>query len=212
MNMTLMLWTIGIFIMWIRSHKILRERGRKEVAGEHKAIFELAEAMRTQLISLGKDNVEDVPALGELDLRCRITKDLHGGSISYDYPQPPIRSIKDNISAGWRTKLKAKKEKWWTWTRKEKWWLTTFFISYVLCSTVGWYSFYPLWLFIISLPLAFVFALCYGSTKKSRGVLFLWSFLLLSLIFIPFWLAFTGYFWLPKYIAGDRFIHSFLQS
>ncbi|PSN68740.1 hypothetical protein BS50DRAFT_453521, partial [Corynespora cassiicola Philippines] len=75
----LLIWAIGIYSMWITSHFTMRRRGRTEVAGEQKAIFELANAMHEQL----SRHMKDIPNQPEASISKCITQDLHGGEISY---------------------------------------------------------------------------------------------------------------------------------
>lgn len=86
MIILLAIWTIGIGVMWIRTHIIMQRRGREYLAGEHKAILELANAMQDQLTDINAEGIKGVRTLNETKLRCRITKDLCGGSIAYTTP------------------------------------------------------------------------------------------------------------------------------
>ncbi|CAN9197812.1 unnamed protein product [Alternaria alternata] len=81
-------WTLGLYIMWLRASMMTKQRGRKkeDVAGEQKAVLELAAAMREQVKGPTNEEGDDVSTLMEAKLHRLITKDLRGGSISYKTP------------------------------------------------------------------------------------------------------------------------------
>ncbi|KAL1794359.1 hypothetical protein ACET3X_007780 [Alternaria dauci] len=165
-----MVWTLGLFTMWIRAQMVMKKRGRgkEEVAGEHKAVFELAAVMREQINELTKEEGEDVSALTEANLRRRITKDLRGGSISYTTPILP------NGESGEKWNAKA-------WIKSHK--LTI--IAMVLCvvaMTIDAAINIPRGAVIpVPLPLELVAALYLGSTRASRIVLFVWIVIVVTL-------------------------------
>ena len=55
-------WTLGLLTMWIRACMVMKKRGRgrEDVAGENKAVFELAAAMREQMNEPTKEEGDDV--------------------------------------------------------------------------------------------------------------------------------------------------------
>ncbi|KAI0582429.1 hypothetical protein Ptr902_00693 [Pyrenophora tritici-repentis] len=89
MVIILIIWTIGILVMWRRSQSTVKRRARKEVAGENKAILELSYTMRRQLSEHTREEGEDDSTITESVLSDRIKKDLQGGSISYLTPLLP---------------------------------------------------------------------------------------------------------------------------
>jgi hypothetical protein len=67
----------------------MKRRSRTEVAGEYKAVFELADTLRTQIQAYEKEHGDDVPAVTEANLRRRVMTDLRGGSMFYSTPLLP---------------------------------------------------------------------------------------------------------------------------
>ncbi|KAI4667136.1 uncharacterized protein J4E79_001820 [Alternaria viburni] len=74
--------------MWLRAYMVMQKRGREKenVAGEYKAVLELASTMREQTTGLVSEEGDEVLTVTEAKLRRRIEKDLRGGSISYAAP------------------------------------------------------------------------------------------------------------------------------
>ena len=146
----------------------MKRRGRKDVAGENKAILELSNAMKKQLSEYIKEEGEDNSSITESVLSDRIKKDLRGGSISYSVPLLPN---------GEST------EKWsfFNWLKTHKWsismmcgFVSTTAVCAVLVTFVGFY--------IVTLPLDFFIALYMGSTRRSRGVFFFWASVIFGLV------------------------------
>ncbi|CAI6336751.1 unnamed protein product [Periconia digitata] len=148
----LLLWTIGMFAMWLRAHLTMKIRDRQTsgVAGKNRAVLELAESMQKEL---GLYDIEP-HTLRESELEERIKKEARGGAIAYAYPdeQPP----KYNLMKG----LKG-------WYRREKWWIGAVFVVVVLLSTM-WMVNGPLWYWCLGEFLALIFGMCIGSTTSSR--------------------------------------------
>ncbi|RYO70404.1 hypothetical protein AA0113_g3252 [Alternaria arborescens] len=162
-------WTLGLFTMWIRACMVMKKRGRgrEDVAGENKAVFELAAAMREQMNEPTKEEGDDVSALTEAKLRRRIKNDLRGGSISYNTPILP------NGEGG---------EKWnaIAWTKSHK----LSIIAMIVCLVAMMINLF-VWVpddtgtvALLPLPTVLIAALYIGSTKGSRIVLFIWIFIL----------------------------------
>lgn len=104
MNLTLLLWTVGILSMWYDAQSTMRKRGREIVAGSRKAALELALAMMKEL----DVDYDDLKFLTEQDIKNRIAA-VRGGSISYATSQlNEIRTPKTNIKE---------------WFIREKWWI-----------------------------------------------------------------------------------------
>ncbi|KAJ4375005.1 hypothetical protein N0V83_002084 [Neocucurbitaria cava] len=166
----LFIWSIGIYTLWLRSHIIMKKRDRQDVAGETKAVFELADAMRLQLEEHGVEEGFKISTLPESRLRRRIAKDLRGGTISYKTSL--LQSGKDGEGdSGWGFKA---------WVKREKYWLAAFFVAIavmlggVLSSTVYTAT------VTYGLPLEIIFTMYLGKMDNSRVVIFLWSFIILS--------------------------------
>jgi hypothetical protein len=172
MAIILLLWTIGIWIMWLRSHSVMKRRGRTELAGEYKAVFELADTMRAQVQAYEKEHVDDVPAVTEANLRRRVMTDLRGGSMSYLTPLLP--NGKDGQGdPGWS---------FMAWMKKNK-------ISiFALTVCFGLALFGPslmvrfFTMLLAPLPLECFICLYIGTSRRSRTVLFLWLYVVVSVV------------------------------
>tara|TARA_R110002003_G_scaffold138_8_gene12708 strand:- start:11748 stop:12281 length:534 start_codon:yes stop_codon:yes gene_type:complete len=90
--------------MWLWAHITMQRRGRDQVAGEHKAVLELANAMQTQT----KGDEGNAAELTESELQHRIAED-RGGAISYE---ASLLSAGDG-DRGWVVAQYLKREKWW---------------------------------------------------------------------------------------------------
>jgi hypothetical protein len=151
----------------------MRRRGRKDQAGEYRAILELADAMHERLKEYGKEE-NDVPAFTEAGLRRRITNELRGGSISYATPLLPHRE--SYFGRDWRP-----------WLERHRWSITTFVLCMILMagaftlSMVDWVVLNQ-GLFLIPLPLEWFIAFYLGASRRSCIVLFFWSFVVLSVV------------------------------
>lgn len=100
-----LVWTLGIYMMWLQAHLTMRKRGRQDVAGEQKAILELAESMRHNLMKHG----HDPSTMTEAEIDKAMAEDLKGGSITYQLPiMPEGFSLRKGLK-GWLVR-----EKWWT--------------------------------------------------------------------------------------------------
>lgn len=167
------LWTVGILTIWIQSHFTMENRGRTDVAGEYKAVLELAVALTTQLLQAREINTMGILTLSESNLRYRITKDLHGGLMIYGTPLLTSGNTGEcNARNGFRNLLK-----------KEVWWIILILMSLGPGFFVFILNHYmKSWIFF-GFSATLVLTVCIGSSGKSRGVLFLWLFALLC--FIP---------------------------
>jgi hypothetical protein len=168
-----MLWTIGTFTMWLQSRLTMKNRGRTGVAGEYKAVLELADALNTQLLQARDIDTMDIFTLPESNLRHRITKDLRGGLMIYEMPRFTIGNMGEcDARNGFRSLLK-----------KEACWIILILMSLVPGFLVFILNHYmQSWVFF-AFSATLVLTVCIGSSGKSRAVLFLWLFILLC--FIP---------------------------
>jgi hypothetical protein len=167
----LLLWTIGIYTLWLRSRTIMKRRGRSAVAGEQKAIIELAAAMHDQLAQHEQEHGFDKSSLSEARLRRRINKDLRGGSISYESSLLSVEEDEKNDPS----------RSFWNWTKREKWWLTALFATLGITATSS--IFVPIHgLGIHTFPLEIGLTMYIGTTGKSRAIVLFWLFIALSVV------------------------------
>lgn len=153
--------------MWLRSHSTMKRRGRTEVAGENKAVFELADAMRHQMSEHTGEEGDGASPITEETLHRRITKDLRGGSIAYT----TVLLANADAVEKWTLKACIKSNK-----------ATTFVIFFfALYEALVFFLFiYNFFVFIhvmfcSALPVTYWVALYIGSTRRSRTVIFFWS-------------------------------------
>jgi hypothetical protein len=159
--------------MWLHAHftMTLRDRHPDDISGEHRAVIELAVAMRCEL-----DNHDVDPSkLREKQLEERVNKDLKGGTISYAYPNVKLQtySIKKGALA---------------WLKREKWWFSVTFITSLLCLTL-WMTWNMrvrlFWFWICGLWLGEVLAFCVGTTNGSRVLITLFWCIITLIAIIP---------------------------
>lgn len=167
MVILLWIWTLGTIILYTTSKFTRLQRGRLELAGEYKAVFELSEAMQDQLVSLEKEEADGVRKISESSLRQRIKKDLRGGAIAYETSLLPKAEEGQN---DWTFKA---------WARREIWWLLALVLALtidgiVIDRMVGTGVKSNLW-FFLALPLAITFAMYVGLTHSSRMMVLLWA-------------------------------------
>ncbi|XPS95522.1 hypothetical protein M3J09_004810 [Ascochyta lentis] len=169
MMLLLWFWTLGTTILWTSSKLSMKQRGRDSVAGEYKAIFELADAMHAQLADMETEEGEENNArsLTESKLRQRIKKNLNGGAIAYDTTLLPEHDANDPWT------LRA-------WAAREAWWLAALVASLIItafsirASTMDLRG--DLFVFF-ALPLALGFAMYVGTTHSSRAMVLGWAVL-----------------------------------
>jgi hypothetical protein len=171
----LFLWTVGIYVLWLRAHFTLKLRNHdsRQTSGPHKAILELSAAMEKQL------DLEDTDAaiLIEEQLDERINNELKGGAIFYAsaYPLPAGYSFR-----------KGTKE----WIKREKWWLVVLFVATTFVSTtwmLAWWLGSWSWGIWGSVILAKMF----GTTAGSRWLIGLFGGIISAIIICA--LAIAGY-------------------
>jgi len=145
----------------------MKRRGRTEVAGENKAVFELADAMRHQMSEHTGEEGDGASPITEETLHRRITKDLRGGSIAYT----TVLLANADAVEKWTLKACIKSNK-----------ATTFVIFFfALYEALVFFLFiYNFFVFIhvmfcSALPVTYWVALYIGSTRRSRTVIFFWS-------------------------------------
>jgi hypothetical protein len=72
-----LIWTVGTYAIWLQAQLTLNHLGQDQVAGEYKAILEMAGAMQDQLI----ERTSDPTQLSEKEIRHHIHVERKGGSI-----------------------------------------------------------------------------------------------------------------------------------
>lgn len=88
----LLIWSIGTYILWFKARLSTHYVKGPEIAGEYKAVIELAYVMNKQLSKQG----DDPNVLREMVSRNKIRQDLDGGIMKYRvFPQ-------DYEHEGWR--------------------------------------------------------------------------------------------------------------
>jgi hypothetical protein len=169
----LTIWTTGIYIMWLSAHSTMKRQGGKQVAGEFKAILELANAMQSQLISHRGNSEDDIITLSESELRRRVVQDLRGGAISYKTPQSS--QVEHNCGdAGWEAVA--------AFLDRDVGWLTALVVSACASIVVGVCDLLPMLIVFVGITVSFIVAVCIGSTHESKGIIWWWSFWTLAVL------------------------------
>lgn len=210
MLMLLLLWTTGILTMYTTSKLTRLRRGnRTKIAGEYRAVFELADAMHSQLLSLENDNSicsggDAWRDLSEGELRKRIETQLRGGEISYGEGDAGLPrkgkagAVVDGLLSSGNAGMEKDGEKdegggedEWTlraWARREIWWLLALALALVVEGVVvaklvelGGSTSAGVWMFP-ALPLAILFAMYVGLTHASRGMVLFWAVLVVCVM------------------------------
>jgi hypothetical protein len=150
-------------------------RGRNDVAGEYKAVLELANAVTTQLLEASKLSSTEILSLSESALRRRFKEDLNGGAIAYEAP------LLEDKEPGLRF-----------WMLQEKWW-----IAAIVASLAGFFSMFllmpgrPSWILSwipAGIAAALVLTMRIGTTGKSRAVLLMSGILLFCAVPMAIWI------------------------
>lgn len=147
----LTLWNAIVYLIWIRGHLKLAQRGRPEIPNRYKAAVQLSRAIDRDFAG------QDLGRLRNSDLEHRLHKTLGGGRV--EIPSLPSRyGLRDRATR---------------WAAREKAWLVTV-CMYTVWAVGSWF-FYPytrtawvtLW-FQVWVWLSLVFAVAVGSTVGSR--------------------------------------------
>jgi hypothetical protein len=147
----------------------MRHHKDTEIAGEYKAVIELASAMNNEF---GKHG-ENPGVLRERQIRTKIKQELLGGTMMY---HSPLRENKFRFREGIGR-----------WLTRDKWWILTFVISLVcvlgpmLSSLGGRMGAFLFGIFSNFVAAGILVARLVGRSKRSR-VLILSTFLLLGLL------------------------------
>ncbi|KAF4837632.1 hypothetical protein CGCSCA4_v011753 [Colletotrichum siamense] len=163
MLLLLILWTLGMSAMWIKSHMTMRMRGRFDKPKGFKGVLELAAAIRKELQESNPDD------LTHDQLSDEIRKRLRGGTIELEKAGSPAMYSVWGGAWGW-----IKKWRWWTMT----WCLLTAIGSFLSTYNGG----VLLWILILSASM--FFAMVIGRSSKSMAMLSLWGFVLGIIVWI----------------------------
>jgi hypothetical protein len=172
MVIILLVWSIETWIMWLRSRSYLKRRGRTEVAGEYKAVFELADTIRTRIQEYEREHGDDVPAVTESGLRRRVMKDLRGGSISYTTPLLSNEKVGQGY-AGWNFRA---------WMKRNHMSFFALFVSFAVALIIFVAYVKVALVLFVPLPLECAIYLYLGTSQRSRTVLFFWLYVVISVV------------------------------
>lgn len=169
MLFSLLIWTIGTFTMWLRAHLTLRHRGRTDIAGEYKAILELASAITETCEEVNLDPEK----LTEQQLREQVKDKAKGGRIAYNSPllEGKFPFMKN---------MRALPRRIWVWVKKEKWWVGADFLALLWFALADLLDF-TFFLFAMFAFLSISFAMAIGSTNGSRLMFAVGGFVVLGL-------------------------------
>ncbi|KAF2730980.1 hypothetical protein EJ04DRAFT_584472 [Polyplosphaeria fusca] len=153
MNLML-IWSVGIYFMWLKAHKVLQQCGDKEIAGKYKAVLELATAIQENLEPHRGDGPKT--EMTEAELQQRIDKDLKGGHMAYQVPVLRGEPIK------FRRLL-------WAWFVRDKWWRLACF-ALLVCTGTLWMNtcVQSLWIWSFGPGIGLFIAISICTTPRSR--------------------------------------------
>jgi hypothetical protein len=150
--------------MWLKTHKVRFEQDQHEIAGEYKAILQLASAIHDNFRSYPESGHTNPERLTESDLKIRINTVLNGGVIKYQTP-PEISQVK------FRKLFRQ-------WLAREKWWLLVCLIFLTFMGTMFMLETF-FWIWSFGPGVGIILAMSFCSTLKSRLLMvFLWSLIL----------------------------------
>lgn len=154
--------------MWLKAKVVLKCRGIEDVAGDMKAVVELADTIHAQIAGarVGKPGLEGMKNLTKAELCQFIEHDLRGGEISYRDPilsLPTSTSLKDD--PGWNIR---------PWLAKEWAWTLAFTLLSIGSVFVGWQVRVASFYIVIASAFMTGIALVVGSTHGSRAIMIIW--------------------------------------
>ncbi|KAH7092084.1 hypothetical protein FB567DRAFT_625156 [Paraphoma chrysanthemicola] len=158
----LLIWTSGTYTMWLRAHITMQNRGRDQVAGEHKSIVELAAAMQSRLRNEKGDGAGITTELSEEHFKQHIAEN-QGGAISYE-----VSLLSTGAGdCGWGVK---------EYLKKEGWWLAALLVFSAGSIAAGVFGLLPFFILIVGMAVALIVTISMGSTGRSKAVIMWWSF------------------------------------
>ncbi|KAI1088581.1 hypothetical protein F5B19DRAFT_420375 [Rostrohypoxylon terebratum] len=165
LSVLLMIWTIGISIMWSRAHHKLPLQGHPETPKGWKALMLLADAMSMELPAADID----AHKLKDAEVKNLIRERLQGGTVQFD---APLTNRKPNFRAGaygWVKNNTLGKQIY-----RNKWWIVAILFAAIplIPSLVDGIYVLPIGVFLIAVSsctiLGIMFSLTIGSTTRSR--------------------------------------------
>ncbi|TDZ40013.1 hypothetical protein C8035_v004853 [Colletotrichum spinosum] len=165
MMITLVVWTVGMSALWLKSHMTMRMRGRSDKPKGFKGVLELAAAIRRELEETNPDD------LSHKQLSAEIRKTLRGGAIRLEGAGSPETY---GLLRGFRG-----------WIVERVWWAVGFAVSFTLAFFVGDSRGSGLYLFVMAGAL--FLAMLVGRSTKSRAIVFLGGYILGTIIFFSVW-------------------------
>lgn len=158
-------------MMHLQSYLILKTQHRAHVAGENKAVLELARTMTIRLEWVG--TLVDTDDYSEKKLSKSIKEDLQGGSIDYIVQKLPSNEEKSEEKSPHVTRRFIKEERGWIFTLSVA--LITTIVSICMLHWV-------IALHSTIFTTVSVFSRIVGQTKSSRMVLLGWLSLYLGIV------------------------------
>ena len=160
------LWSLSVYIMWLKAHLKLSNRGPYEIPNRYKAAVRL-----TRSIAVDFGDVDKATTMSNKEFSTHVRQNLRGGRVRGD---PTMALGRYNFRSG----LKS-------WIAREKWWFSGIMLCTAFCCT-GWMLPYALfgllWLAVWLWPVI-AFAMAVGTTRKSR-LFFLGCWLVVGLAWI----------------------------
>lgn len=154
----LLLWAIGVWILWLKAHKELKRRGQVEASSRYRAVLDLASALEQEV---SKDG-ETARTLTNKQLTTHVKKRLHGGAIKVD-TLAPISQYKFRKS-------------FWPWVKGHAWWTLLIFITCGMLTVAA---------LLATLGASIAAALLIGKTTRTRVLLFVGGVVVFGMIAFP---------------------------
>lgn len=164
MLILLMLWTIGMSVMWIKAHMTMRMRGRFDKPKGFKGVLELAAAIRKELQETNPDD------LSHDQLSEEIRKRLKGGSIELESAGSPA--------------MYAILKGFWGWIKERRWWVAAWCLLVIFGSILATYE-EGTYSWVLVFMSSTLVAMVVGGSPRSRAMLCLWG----SIIGMSVWVA-----------------------
>ncbi|KAH6869687.1 hypothetical protein B0T10DRAFT_523526 [Thelonectria olida] len=165
MAIFLVIWTAGIYVMWLKAHLTLRLNGHPGTAQGWKCLLQLAEVMEKQLKGAGIDS----KALSDPELKDQIRKLLESGSVS-----SAIEFSKGNYSF---------RRGFCCWLKRERWWVLSLFVFIGLLTAIPFIT--NTWLGFLIMPVGILFSISFGRAAKSMMFLLLCFLILYLVVVVP---------------------------
>ncbi|KAI1386794.1 uncharacterized protein F4822DRAFT_411246 [Hypoxylon trugodes] len=151
----LSIWTIGIWMMWLKARRQLPPKDQVQIPKGWRAILVLAERMNEELQNA---NI-DINFLTDQQLKEEIQKQLHGGSVSFNITTSRNYSFRRGL---------------WLWLKREWKWCLILVLTMILAGTFIYWPYsnngflFSLG-FVPPLPWGVMFAMVLGNTTRSKA-------------------------------------------